>query len=318
MRIAFLGKGGSGKSTLAAAFIKHVSSQKQILAIDADVNQHLAPLLEITPRKENLGDSVAFIQKYVLGKRNGLEASEVVGTLPPTMDSTFIVPKVGDPFIDKFAVTKDNISLMRVGTYEGKDIGSACYHSKLASLELFFHYLLDKRNEYIIVDSTAGTDILGTSLHMAYDVLVFVIEPTAKSVQVFKDFIERFDSTRVRVVALGNKVEDGDDKEFLRKNVGHEYLLGFVPYSKKVRRFEQGDEQAFTDFVASNNGLFSNVLEDIGYLKRDWAEYLIHLSKVHKKTCEKWYDEYYKKKISELVDSSFSYEKAMEINRNDN
>ena len=46
MRIAFVGKGGSGKTTVAAAFSRYLAaSGRPVVAVDADINQHLAAAL---------------------------------------------------------------------------------------------------------------------------------------------------------------------------------------------------------------------------------------------------------------------------------
>jgi CO dehydrogenase maturation factor len=46
MRIALVGKGGSGKTTLTALLVcTLVAEGKTVLAIDADINQHLGVTL---------------------------------------------------------------------------------------------------------------------------------------------------------------------------------------------------------------------------------------------------------------------------------
>ena len=43
MKIAFAGKGGSGKTTLSSLFTRHLAARGlPVVAIDADINQHLA------------------------------------------------------------------------------------------------------------------------------------------------------------------------------------------------------------------------------------------------------------------------------------
>jgi len=46
VRIAFVGKGGSGKTTAAALFSRFLAGQGlPVLAVDADINQHLGQAL---------------------------------------------------------------------------------------------------------------------------------------------------------------------------------------------------------------------------------------------------------------------------------
>jgi CO dehydrogenase maturation factor len=55
VKIAFAGKGGSGKTTLSALFTRHLAAQgAPVVAIDADINQHLADALG-TPQPPALG-----------------------------------------------------------------------------------------------------------------------------------------------------------------------------------------------------------------------------------------------------------------------
>ena len=52
MKVAFVGKGGSGKTTLAALFSRYAAEQgRHVLAIDADINQHLAAAIGMTPEE---------------------------------------------------------------------------------------------------------------------------------------------------------------------------------------------------------------------------------------------------------------------------
>ena len=49
MRIAFVGKGGSGKTTMAAMFSRYLAELgNPVLAVDADINQHLGEALGAT------------------------------------------------------------------------------------------------------------------------------------------------------------------------------------------------------------------------------------------------------------------------------
>ena len=46
MRLAFVGKGGSGKTRLSSMLVRHLAGAGlPVIAIDADINQHLAEAL---------------------------------------------------------------------------------------------------------------------------------------------------------------------------------------------------------------------------------------------------------------------------------
>ena len=159
MRVSFLGKGGSGKTTLSTSFIKFLENKEEkVLAIDADINVHLGQSLNMETKY--LGDDFEEISKY-LERNNKI----IIGTTPPTKDSTFIKPSLDDEFFKKFATFKNkNLALLTVGTYTDKNVGYACYHSQLGSAVLIYNRLLDNDKLTVITDSTDGVDSVGTSM----------------------------------------------------------------------------------------------------------------------------------------------------------
>jgi CO dehydrogenase maturation factor len=49
VKIAFVGKGGSGKTTLTGLFARYLASRAApVVAVDADINQHLGMTLGLT------------------------------------------------------------------------------------------------------------------------------------------------------------------------------------------------------------------------------------------------------------------------------
>lgn len=76
MKIAFVGKGGSGKTTLSALFIRHAAATgRPVIAVDADINQHLGPALGLTDDQASalpsLGAQLPTIKEYLRGSNPG-------------------------------------------------------------------------------------------------------------------------------------------------------------------------------------------------------------------------------------------------------
>ncbi|MBY0358612.1 MAG: hypothetical protein K2W82_11470 [Candidatus Obscuribacterales bacterium] len=309
MRIAYLGKGGSGKTTISAGFIRHAASKKPfVLAIDADVNAHLSTALNVNGEIKQLSNALSQLCEHLKGKRTDLGDKPMIMTTPPSLSSTFVRCHENDELLKNYALRQDSINLLTVGKYEPTDVGSACYHSKLSGTVSLLHHLLDGKDDIVVVDNTAGTDTVATSLWFAYDMHVFVVEPTAKSAQVYKDFIALAPEVADQTFVIGNKVEGSEDEEFLRSCVSADKLLGFVPHSRHLKRFEQGKVEALQEFQNEQTLLFDKVLYTLLQRKRDWSLYLKRLRSTHSRLCRDWYDAYYGQKLDEGLDEAFTYE----------
>ena len=312
MRIAFLGKGGSGKTTTSASFIRHVSKKRPaVLALDADVNAHLAGALALEGEISQLGQLYGELTSYLKGTRSDLGDKPMIMTTPPSLQSNFVRCRADDPLIRKYALTQGNISLLTVGKYEQQDVGSSCYHGKLSGAISVLHHLLDGVDDIVVADNTAGTDAVATSLWFAYDMRVIVVEPSKKSVQVYKDFISLLPGLAETTYVVGNKVEGAEDEAFLKAQVGADRLLGFIPLSRHLKRFEQGDVEALELFQSEQSAVFDRVLSVLESQKRDWTVYLDRLRQTHTKLCRDWYDAYYGLKLDEGLDLAFTYQAVL-------
>lgn len=301
-----MGKGGAGKTTVTSAAITYFMNKgKYVLALDGDMNVHLATVMGIQALPlALLSNDVA---AYLEGGRN----YPIIGTTPPASSSKFIYPNKNDDFLKKFSTELNNGNLITVGTYSENDIGSNCYHGKLGIMEMILHRTLDNDDDLVIADSTAGVDALGTSLFVAYDINVFVIEPTLKSISVFNDFKNISGLIGAKSFAVVNKVVNESDIEFIKKHLKEEDIIGYIKQSEHIRDLEQGDVSKINDFAEENKEVFEKIYQKAQENKRNWDEYYEILCLLYNKNCEKWYNIYYGQDLSKAIDPNFSYHKVI-------
>ena len=312
MRIAFLGKGGSGKTTTAAGFARFLASRFPfVLAVDADVNAHFKTALGLEGDTKHLEGHFDDVIAHLRGQRSDLGDRVMLATTPPSLQSTFIRPTADDELIKRYALIDGSLALLTVGQYRQSDLGGSCYHTKLFGLAAVLHHMLDGKNDFVVADTTAGTDNLATSLWFAYDMNVFVVEPTAKSVSVYRDFIEVSPELAEKTFVVGNKVEGEEDEEFIRTSVADGRYLGSIPLSRHLKRFEQGKPGALEAFRQEQQGPFQAVLDALQARQRDWPGYLTRLRETHARTCRDWFNEFYGMKLDTELDPDFAYEKVM-------
>src|ERR1700738_3723902 len=249
MRIAFVGKGGGGKTTVSSLFIRHLAAASApVLAIDADINQHLGAALGLDDAAANrippMSRFATEIKDYLRGSNPRIRsAAEMVKTTPPGAGSRLV--RFGDPSpLDewcryRFADEPTDVRLMVTGVFEEADLGVACYHSKVGPAELFLNHLIDGPGEYVVMDMTAGADAFASGLFTRFDVTFLVVEPTRKSLSVYKQYSDYAKEYDVTIRVVGNKVTGADDLDFLRAHTGTD-LVAWLDASAFVRAQEQG------------------------------------------------------------------------------
>jgi CO dehydrogenase maturation factor len=309
MRIGFLGKGGSGKTTMAAWFIKFAAKRHPfVLAIDADCNAHLKSALNFNSEPQLLGSFYEEIMEYLKGTRTDLGDRPFICTTPPSLKSRFVSITQEDPLIAQYSLSHDNISLLTVGPYEKADVGTSCYHTKLMGITAVFHHMLDTPSDVVVADTTAGIDNVAGSLNFVYDMNVFIVEPTLKSVKVYLDFIEVVPYLYNRTFIVANKVDGQEDLNFLEEFLPKDKILGIVPTSLDLKRAEQGDQNAGEKFYAEHEQLFVTMYETLSRQTRDWDEYLDYLRKNHNRVSLDWWNSFYSADLVSGLDHQFTYQ----------
>ncbi|MDQ3154511.1 MAG: ATP-binding protein [Actinomycetota bacterium] len=283
MRIAFVGKGGSGKTTLSALFTRHlVELGRPVLAIDADINQHLGQALGLEDAAVTavppLGADLGWVKDHLRGTNPRIAPGEMIKTTPPGRGSRLLRLHPGDELHRRFARSAGGGHLMVTGEFEPDDVGVSCYHSKTGAVELYLNHLVDGPGEYVVVDMTAGADAFASGLFTRFDLVMLVSEPTRRGVGVYRQFAQHAQGHAVRLRVLGNKVGGADDEAWLRAELGGA-LLASVGYSTWVRAAEQGRAPDFAKVEPGTRGALDAVLTELDRIERDWDAY--HRGTVH-------------------------------------
>ncbi len=278
MRIAFTGKGGSGKTTIASLFATLATQDGYaVLALDADINQHLAEGIGYKGDLRSMGTNAEIIKSHLRHKNPLVTAETMHKTTPPGRGSRLLQMKNDDWFIQEFAVSHDNIWIAGAGEIPEGNVGVRCYHGLNGAVELVLGHMIDKQDELVTVDMTAGADAFSSSLFAKVDALVLVVEPTLKSLSVYSQFQSHMRDYGVPIVVVGNKIQDNEDKNFIEQHIGK--VAAWVPLSKEVRRRERGEAaDMIEDKIADNlRALRATLLKNpIDWHRREELSHRMH------------------------------------------
>jgi CO dehydrogenase maturation factor len=308
MRVAFVGKGGSGKTTSAAVFSRYLASLgRPVLAVDADINQHLGQALgHVGAPPRALGADLRWLKDHLRGTNSLIASADVmIKTTPPGRGSRMVDLAADDELLTRFgASTPEGVRHLATGAFDEDDIGVACYHSKTGAVELYLNHLLDGPGEYVVVDMTAGADAFASGLFTRFDLTVLVCEPTRRGVGVFTQYADLAAGHGVALRVLGNKVVDADDAAFLRGELGGA-LLGCVGQSQWVRAAERGTPAPVAELEPENVAAFDAVLAALDGQQRDWATYQRGTVEFHMRNAVAWANRATGVDLAAQIDDSF-------------
>lgn len=188
MKIAVIGKGGSGKTTTSAILARTLARRGvNTLALDCDTNPNLGISL-------GLGEEVT---EGLLAVRDAVDAGEEEHA------------STADELMDRFGVdAPDGVRLAVVSAIDHPRPGCPC--CGISPEQLLGELALDDR--VVVADFEAG---LGTAMRLAgrpVDVVVVVVEPTAKSLEVGRRAADLVAEAGLgRLVLTANRVRDDED-----------------------------------------------------------------------------------------------------------
>jgi CO dehydrogenase maturation factor len=316
MKIAFVGKGGSGKTTLSSLFIRQLAAQRTpVVAVDADINQHLGAALGLDEEEvaslPAMGAQLPLIKDYLRGTNPRIASADtMIKTTPPGEGSRLLGITEDNPVYDACARTipllGTSVRLLATGPFTESDLGVACYHSKTGAVELCLNHLADGREEFMVVDMTAGSDSFASGMFTRFDMTFLVAEPTRKGVSVYRQYKKYARDFDVPLRVVGNKVQGQDDIDFLRAEVGEDLLVS-IGHSDWVRAMEKGRPGPFTHLEEANKSALHTLWEaaDRAYERRDWERYTRQMVHFHLRNARSWGNEKTGADLAAQVDPAF-------------
>jgi CO dehydrogenase maturation factor len=310
LKIALVGKGGSGKTTLAALLVRRlVAIGRPVLAVDADINQHLAVALGATEADAvalpTLSARLPLIKDYLRGANPRIASTAVmVKTTPPGAGSRLLRVVERNPIYDACVREVGGARLAVTGPFAEDDLGVACYHSKVGAVELLLNHLVDGVGEYVVVDMTAGADSFASGLFTRFDVTFLVCEPTLRSVGVYRQYRAYARDFRVRIAVVGNKVSDAQDAAFLSAQVGAD-LVGWMSRSAHVRAAERGEIRPISALEPANVATLDVMRATVDSTVKDWSTYQRQAVDFHLRNAAAWANERTGGDLAEQLDPDF-------------
>lgn len=188
MKIAVVGKGGSGKTTTAAVIARTMARRgRETLALDCDTNPNLGISL-------GLGEEAT---EHLVAVRDAVDAGEEEHAA------------TADELVGRFAVeAPDGVRLAVVSAIDHPKPGCPC--CGISPEQLLGELAREQR--VVIADFEAGIGTLTRLEGCPIDVLVVVVEPTAKSLEVGRRAVDALgDSSPARIVVVANRIRDEQD-----------------------------------------------------------------------------------------------------------
>ena len=211
MKIAVTGKGGVGKTTFSAILAPFVRRRGTGRFWPADVDPDANLGLALGFSEEEV-ESIVPVSKMkdLVNERTGVDPTGIIKFFKMT-------PRVDD-IPDRFALEKNGVKLLTLGTVDVAGAGCVCPEHVI--LKRLISHLVIMSDDVVIMDMEAGLEHLGRGTAENMDQFVVVIEPGARSVQTYKKvktLATDLGVKQVRVVA--NKVRGPEDEEYIRERI---------------------------------------------------------------------------------------------------
>jgi len=236
MKIAITGKGGVGKTTFAGVLSKVLAEDGyKVLAVDADPDANLSMALGFPEEKISSITPLSEIKDLIAQRteaRPGL-----------TGQMFKLNPKVDD-IPEKYCIEHEGVKLLVMGTVKAG--GTGCICPEHAFLRALMQHLLLGSQEALIMDMEAGIEHLGRATADCVDAFIVVVEPGQRSIQTLKTIRKLAGDLGIKkVFAVGNKIRNQEERDFIQKACENVPVLGFLNYDSDLVEADRMGQDPF-------------------------------------------------------------------------
>ncbi len=260
MKIAFVGKGGSGKSSVSWLAVKTLEDMGiSTLAIDADHNMDLTSNLGLDPEKTPLMHKTEreFMEAVGLGENDRLVTlTTKEGSLPEFSFN----PKDSYTASITTSISK-TVDLINIGLGSPDVLYTTkCAHALSGPLK-FYLGLLNAKDDVVIIDSVAGTDMMNYGLYAGIDAVIGVVEPHRNSVKVFEQIADLCRKVDIPFFGVINKPTDNEFYQGVKEKYGKK-IIGEIPFDSAIMEYN------FTKLSTETKGAMKAVMEKLQALPK--------------------------------------------------
>jgi CO dehydrogenase maturation factor len=216
MIVAVSGKGGVGKTVLASLLVGRLSSEKELLAIDADPDSNLPDVLGVQV-EQTLGD----IREELLEERD---------SLPPEVSWMGLLEGKVQAAMEE----TDTYDLLSMGRPEGQ----GCY----CAVNNVLRGIIDKLEqdyEMVVIDAEAGLEHLSRRTTQDVDIMLVVTDSSKRGVETARRIKELAEDLKISFKRIGivlNRATAATTERLLSlaEGMGLE-VVGVIPEDEEIR-----------------------------------------------------------------------------------